>query len=188
MYVPALSALGNYGSYPPGGDVYVISGNGDMVQFGWSVHNGATMLWWKEAIPGFDETGPPPTQTVSTGYHNFRLLWEPTYNSSGQPLSGLYAFYIDGSYFQQTTYAHPYNEPQAGVTGENDNSCGKINNLAIRNPAPPYGTLWYHTEPSGWFFWNNDYRFTVNPPGTNEYVSIGYPSDTTIGTDDAYGG
>jgi hypothetical protein len=188
MYVPALSGLGNYGSYPPGGDIYVISGSGDFVQFGWSVHNGATRLFWKEALAGQGETGPTPTQTVSTGYHNFRLLWEPTYNASGQALPGKYAFYIDGSYFDETADLHPYNEPQASVNGEQDNSCGKMNNLTIRNPAPPYSTLWYHTEPSGWFPWDHDNRWTVNPPGTNEYVSIGYPSNSTTGTDDAYGG
>jgi hypothetical protein len=190
MYVPPLSALGNYASYSPGGDIYVISGGGDMVQFGWTVYHGATRLWWKESIPGHSETGPTPSQTISTGFHNFRLLWLAAYNGSGQPIPAKYGLYIDSTSFAQTADTHPYNEPQASVTGEQDNSCGVIDNKTVRNPSPPYGTLWFHTEPTGWVFWTGDDRWAVNPPGTSEYTSNGIPDDTPagIGTDYAYGG
>jgi hypothetical protein len=190
MNVPPLSALGNYSKYPPGGDVYVNSPAGDMVQFGWSVHNGATVLWWKEALPGKSETGPTPTATISSGFHNFRVLWLPAYSGS-TPIANQYAFYVDGSLFQETVNKHPYNEPTAGVTGEQDNTCGVMLNDTERSPNPPYGTLWYHTEPSGWVFWNSDDRFTQNPANSSEYhsspvlVQSGYSS---TGTDVAAGG
>jgi hypothetical protein len=146
---------------------------------GWSTNNGQTIWWWGEKRPYHGEELHNGS-ALSTGFHNFRLLAED------QWYPGQYDLYVDGTLVITTNYAHSTGTP--GFNGEIDNTCGRMDGLAERNPSPPYGTLWYHGHSEGWAAWQNDNRGVSGGTGSQYFTSHGTPYDTTIGTDFAYGG
>ena len=177
LYVPPLGDLGNYNSYASGGDIYLIFGTNDFVQLGWVTNNGQTIAWTGERIPSWSsETLSNLPLTLTNAYHAFRILRDSL---------GYYDYYVDGNYVGRSNATHSIG--YAGVTGEQDNTCGVMDNLAARDPwAPPYATLWWHSASLGWNTWANDDRETVNPVGSTEFHSDSVGGYT--GTDDAWGG